>query len=282
MVKFGNAVADEDVGIQDAQRHGLHFEVGQCGPVAGELQVRGQAGGCERQGGGGESSIAEAGACIHGNALALALLKRKGTLHIHKFADLNGSFFNVHAHERAVECQCNGHPTGGHRQACGAEGGLEVHEGIDFGFLPGVALVGCHANAVGFECEEVQANEADLVDCGRERPQVRHIAAFVAVEHQREVEVVHHEAGGVIRGFVVRSDLAVTVAVEKVRTGTDKKHGIREAHRDCLHRHVFNARVIGGVQQSTLHQALQLGSGVGRQGAEAGDDVHGSARRAGN
>ncbi len=225
-VKVGDAVTDEDVGIGDAQRHGFDFEVGQGGPVARELNARSEAGRLQRRRGGGKGHVTKARARVHRDALAQALFEGERALHVNELTDPNGRVFNVHAHQRAVECDRDGQPARGHRQTVHAIGGLEVDKRLDLGVGPRTALVGGDANAIGFERQEIQPDKADLVHRGGQCPQIRHVAQAVGIQDQTQVQVVHHETGGIGRGLVGRGDLVVAVAVHKIRTCAHKQHRV--------------------------------------------------------
>ncbi len=270
-VEVGDAVADEEVGVLDAQGHGLDLEVGDGGPVRGHIG----AGGGERGHRTGKRQVAKAGAGVDRDALALALLKGKSAAHIHKLADLNGGLLHVHAEERAGEVQGDRIAAGGHQEAGRAISGLEVDIGLDLGVVPRVrCLVGRDADLPGLQREEVHADHADAVDGGRQGPHVRDILVRVRVHDQRQVEVVDRKAHRIGRGFVLGGDPPVAIAVDKIRTGPYKQHRVREAQGDGVHRQVLDARIAPRLHVAVGHQVRQGASGGGRGVGEAGDNVH--------
>ena len=160
--------------------------------------------------------IAKAGARVNRDLAACALLVGEGTLHVHEFADLQGCHTNVDTEQGTVEVQGHRRPTSEHRQAASAKSGLKVNKRGHLRALPVVTLVGGNAHLLALDFQEINAHQADEVNGGRQRPQVRHFLGLVAVEHHSEIQVIHGKANRVLRRRIVSGDVAITVAVHKI------------------------------------------------------------------
>ena len=217
-----NAVAHEHVSILDTHQRCLDLYIGDGAPVAGQINVGKHASGLHQHCGGGKADVTEAGSGVDGDLAPRALLIGEGALHKHEFADLQCRQADVHPEKGTVKVQSDRLAAGEHRQATRAVGGLEVHVGrgrrivIFIVIGPGIALVGGDADLVAADGQEVDADQTHHVHIGRQRPHVWHHLFRIAVEHQRQVQVVDGKADGVAGWRVVHRDATVFVAVNKV------------------------------------------------------------------